>query len=629
MSNALIIEKDTQGNKTVVSVAGKISSDNYMELDRVLQSLDYADLDLTLDFGKVEYITSAGLRTLLTARKKLSRERMRIVHAGEEVRNVFDLSGFLAFFDVETDAEEAEPGEDPSFIQMLSYRVKTSPDREIYFMNDSPYTWTDLDNCSQIIASDLSRLGVRRGSHVGILSRNSVNWVLTFLAIQKLGAVAILLNHSLTPEEIRMFSELGDITHLCYGDLTLKTDRAAFGQLIRQNGGLIRRSYDIASSIDFRQRYDELADLDGLFADRREADDPSVMIFTSGTTGKPKGVLSSAHDLMANAKNVKDEVGISENDKSCLFLPLYHIFGIQVGFVLSLLVNIPVYINSSSEDGVLLDTIHRHGCTVFDSVPTKIISMTRSKAFSAEKTASLRSSLLGGSSISEAQLGYLQEKLPGVHFMSVYGMSEIAPISIVAYNDTPEHIVSTVGKPSPGVQVEIRNPATGAVCATGEEGEITVKSENSLVCYYKFDIEKQAIDGEGWIPTGDLGMLCEDGYLKITGRIKDLIIRGGENISPREIEGAITGVDGISDVKVIGVPHELYGEVVAAAVVMAAGAEFDRSRIEDGIRDKLAGFKLPAHYAVYSAFPLLSNGKVDMLRLKKEVARKVADNEAL
>lgn len=213
--------------------------------------------------------------------------------------------------------------------------------------------------------------------------------------------------------------------------------------------------------------------------------------------------------------------------------------------------------------------------------------------------------------------------------MPIYGMSEISPISIGKYEDTSEHITNTVGKPVPEVQVEIRNPATGAVCPLGEEGEIVVKSNNSLLCYYKLDIEKQAIDADGWIPTGDMGMLCEDGYLKITGRIKDLIIRGGENIAPKEIEYALTEVDGISDVKVVGVPDDLFGEIVAAAVVMKPETAFDRSSTEAIIRSKLANFKMPAHYVLYDAFPLLANGKVNMLEVKKDVRAKVAAGQAL
>ena len=628
MSSLLLIDKKAIEGKTIVSLEGRIGTDNFMDLDAALQELDYSNLDLILDFSKVEYITSAGLRTLLIARKKLAEDKMTIIHANEAVKNVFEVSGFSSFIKVETDNDAEAPGDDPSFKQMLAYRVKTSPDKEVFFLGDKAYTWLDVDRTSQIIANDLAKLGVKKGSHVAVLSNNSINWISTFFAIQKLGAIIILLNFSLKPEEVRMFAEIGDITHLCFGDMSAKTDREAFAAEVKMNGSLIRETYDINSSIDFRTRYNELPALEGLFQEEYDPDDPSVMIFTSGTTGKPKGVLSSSHDRITNCKIMAREMRVTQADRICLFLPLCHIFGFGTGLSVALLLNLPLYMPRSTSDADIIDTIYKNGCTLFNSVPTKIISIVQSEFFSNEKLATLRCSMIGGAAISAAQLSELQKKLPQVHFMPIYGMSEISPISLVRYEDTPDHIVNTVGKPVMEVHVETRNPSTGAVCAPGEEGEICVKSDTSLLCYYKLDIEKQAIDGEGWIPTGDLGILCEDGYLKITGRIKDLIIRGGENIAPKEIESAITEVDGIYDVKVVGVPDELFGEIVAAAVVMKSGATFNRNDIESVIRSKLANFKIPAHYVLYDAFPLLANGKVNMLEIKKDVANKVKAGEA-
>ncbi len=216
----------------------------------------------------------------------------------------------------------------------------------------------------------------------------------------------------------------------------------------------------------------------------------------------------------------------------------------------------------------------------------------------------------------------LREKMPGIHFISLYGMSEMSPISMTRFEDTLHHITGTVGKPVKGVAVEIRDRTTGEKKAVGAEGEIYVRSETSLVCYYKTNINQQAVDGEGWIPTGDLGFMDGEGYMHLTGRCKDLIIRGGENISPKEIEEVLSRLEDIHDVKVIGVPDEKFGEIVAAALLLSPGKSFDREKAESFFLKHLAGFKAPEYYVLYESFPLLANGKIDMVNLKKDVAAK-------
>lgn len=616
------IETVKNGNEVTVKVFGRITTDNNDEFMGAVADLGYPDIDLTMDFSGLEYITSAGLRTLLIVRKKLSYEKMRIINVNSATMEIFDTAGFLSLIQISEKEEKVELGNDPSFKEVLSYRVKTTPDKDIFFIDDRAYNWKDVDDCSQIIADDLSKLGVHKGSHVGIMGRNGINWIFTFFAVQKLGGVVVLLNFSLSPNELVSASQIGDITHVCYGDINFPDGKESFVKDITGGESKIRYTYDISKSIDFSERYDELPELSGRFREIYDSDDPSVMIFTSGTTGKPKGVLSSSHDRISNCKIMYREMHSDENDRICMFLPLCHVFGFGTGLSVALLLNIPLYMPSKISDEALLDTIEKNRCTIFNSVPTKIISMAHNEQFSPERVASLRVSMIGGAAITAAQLEDLQARMPGVHFMPIYGMSEVSPISIVLYDDTPAHITGTVGKPVKEVEVEIRNPANNEACPVGVEGEITVKSATSLVCYYKLDLEKQALNEDGWIPTGDLGVIDEDGYLRISGRIKDLIIRGGENISPGEIATAITEFDGIADVKVVGVPDALLGETVAAAIVMKKGCEFDREAMDRHLAGRISKYKIPAHYEIYDAFPLLANGKVDMLTLKKEVAEK-------
>ncbi len=618
-----------EGTTTVVHLSGILNTGSAARFSETMQALDYNGLDLTLDFSGLEYITSAGLRALLIVRKKLREDRIRIVHMNDAVREVFEISGFSGFIPVLSDECEPFPElpKDPSFRQVLSYRLKTDPDKEIFYADDTPCTWRDVDRCSQIIASDLSRLGVRKGTHVGVFAHNTLNWIYTFFAIQKLGAVIVLLNYSLKPHEIIMYSRIGDITHLCYDSKSAKMDAADFAAAVTGSGSSITTVYDISPAVDIQARYDKLPGLQGSFSEEYDPDDPCVMIFTSGTTGLPKGVLSSSHDRITNCRIMARQLLVSNDDRICLFLPLCHVFGFGTGLSVALLYNIPMFMPSDISDGSLLEAIERHKCTIFNSVPTKILSMAHSEGFSPEKVASLRASMISGAPITRAQLLFLREKMPNVHLLPIYGMSEISPISMMMYEDTLDHITDTVGRPVDEVEVEIRDMITGARGPAGVQGEICVRSDTSLICYYKLEIEKQAIDAEGWIPTGDLGILDADGYLRLTGRCKDLIIRGGENISPKEIEEVITQLEEIQDVKVVGVPDEHFGEIVAAAVVCKPGMSFSREKVEKHIRGRLARYKAPVYYALYDAFPLLANGKINMLKLKQEVAEKAGNEE--
>ena len=204
------------GNKVTLEVSGVINTETVSVLNDAVDALDFDDIDLTLDFARLSYITSVGLRTLLRVRKKISEERIRITGMNKLVYEVFEMSGFSDYFPIEEADSAYLLPEDPSFRQLLSFRVATDPEKKILYCDDKNYSWRDIDETSQIVAKDLFDLGVRKGSHVGMFARNTFNWTATFYAIQKLGGISVLLNYSLKPNEIRQYSNYGDITHLCF-----------------------------------------------------------------------------------------------------------------------------------------------------------------------------------------------------------------------------------------------------------------------------------------------------------------------------------------------------------------------------------------------------------------------------
>lgn len=610
---------ETKNEQAVVSVSGRIGVDTVPMLQDSLNELDPSTEKLVFDFEEVEYISSAGLRVLLSARKRMGDGRMKIVHVREDVYEIFVTTGFDSILEIEKFQAEESIHIDISFKQLLAETAAAQPDRAGLFYRGEYYTYQEFEQCAQIIAYDLSRQGVKKGTHVGLCSANSANWILTFFAIQKLGAIACLLNFNYNESEIQAVSKVGDITHLCYGEITTMTDEKAFLNAVTdETKSSITEVYDIRSTIDFKNRIAEYENIKGLFENRVEADDTCIMIFTSGSTGVPKGVLLSAYNVLNASASMAETVHIHSEDKLCLILPLFHIFGMTAGFISNLLHHAMIYIPENLRTDTLLKVIEEEKCTLFHSVPTMVLAIMNNKAFQSESVESLRCIILAGAPTTDAQIVKMRESFPNAHFVCSYGLSEMAPVSITEYEDSLAHISKTVGKAVDYIQLKIQNMESGEDCKTGEEGEILVEGYNLMCCYYKAALDSQAIDENGWLHTGDLGYLDEEGYLHLTGRAKELIIRGGENIMPNEVAEAISMESSVADVKVVGVPDDFFGEVVCACVMMKDGAEFDEEYFKAFLKGKLAKYKIPTYFLLYEAFPMLSNGKIDMVNLKKD-----------
>ena len=597
----LVINVNKNGNKVTVATEGVIDTETASNLSATLLELDYSNLDLTLDFDKTDYITSAGLRVLLVARKKLTDDTMRIINVNEPIELVFKVTGFsdiLNYSGKKQDVVDCHM----SFKALLKKRVN---DGKAFVFDGRDYTWEDIDRLSQIAADDLAKLGVDKGAHVGICSHNSINWIIAFFAVQKLGAIAILVNYGLKPDEIATLAEIGDITHLCYGAIPGITDFGVYPAALLSGKSTIEHMYDIGKDVDFTARLSEYDAIKDKYSEIYHFDDPSVIIFTSGSTGKPKAVLSSSFNILNSVKAICAECNFSSEDRACAFLPLFHVFGFASCIGIGLLYGCVEYIPTNNKPAALIDLIRDNKCTVFNTVPTMFLAMIQQSNFGPEALSSLRVSFLGGFTTSESQMKMLRSLLPNNHFCNIYGMSENPVISMTRYEDTFEHVTQTVGRRVDGIEIEIS------------------RSKEMIISYYRLPIEKQPLDDEGWLATGDLGVILPDGYLKLVGRAKDLIIRGGENISPGEIADAVAQLPGVADVKVLGVPHEVLGEEVAAAIVLKEGQTFDEDAARQTMSEKLAKYKVPAYFVIMDKFPLLGSGKIDAITLKKEVLSKL------
>lgn len=501
-----------------------------------------------------------------------------------------------------------------SFKAFLQEKLQENPIKKIIKSDNSEYGWKEIEICSQIIAADLSRMGVKKGSHVALYGANSINWIFTFYAIQKLGAIAQLLNFRLKYNEVEAIVSNSDAEYICIGETDCKEEEI---KRIKDIKGV----YNISSGIDFTERFDEYKAISSEFRNTVEADDACVMVFTSGSTGTPKGALLSAYNILNAALSNVESCHLSAGDKVLLILPMFHIFGLITGLCSPAISDAYMVLAQSMHIADILRTIEEEKITVMHSVPTIMLMLAGHENFSSDKVSTLRNSILSGAAVSPVQMKNLMEKFPNTHFASSYGMSEMAPVSITDYDDLPAHITDTVGKPIKNIGVKVFNTVTGDECKPGEIGEIGVRGFNLMTCYYKVPIEKQAIDEKGWLHTGDLGKFDENGYLIFVGRLKELIIRGGENIVPNEVASVISTLENVKDAKVVGIPDELFGETVGAAVILKDGV-LDAREMKKRLLEKLAGFKVPSYIVQYNEFPLLGNGKVDMVNLKKDMVNR-------
>ena len=402
-------------------------------------------------------------------------------------------------------------------------------------------------------------------------------------------------------------------------------DENSLSELTDPDKSMIRDVFDFRDNLNFFNMSSQSKHLPA--AEIVMPDDICLMIFTSGSTGKPKGVLLSAYNLLASANYCVENLYMNENDIICAILPFFHIFGLTAVLLASIITDSLIVLPEKLNADELLNVIKSEKCTILHSVPTVLLKIINTPSFSRDSVSSLRASYLSGAPVSEAQLKMLMDMFPNNHFVRRYGLSEMTPVTCTQYDDNIEHVTKTVGKPNKNMIVKIQNPETGKDCPSGATGEIIVQGRSLMCSYYKLPLEDQPLDKDGFLHTGDLGFLDNDGYIHFVGRIKEIIIRGGENIMPNEVAAAISAHESVSDVKVLGIPDKIYGEVVAAAIVLKEGFSFNKENLLQFLSTRIARYKTPSYFFIYDSFPTLANGKIDGVSLKKQLIEKVSLND--
>ncbi|MCX3063555.1 AMP-binding protein [Streptomyces sp. GXMU-J5] len=508
----------------------------------------------------------------------------------------------------------------------LQRAVDTWPDRDALVDVPSGRRWTYAEFGAAVgeLARGLLARGVAKGDRVGIWAVNCPEWVLVQYATARVGAIMVNINPAYRAHELAYVLRQSGISVLIsstghkgtdYRELVAEVapecprlrERVFIGE---ESWGALVASAASVTSEQLAAREAELS-----------CDDPVNIQYTSGTTGFPKGATLSHHNILNNGYWVGETIGYTEQDRVCLPVPFYHCFGMVMGNLGATSHGACIVIPAPSfEPAATLKAVQDERCTSLYGVPTMFIAELNLPDFAAYDLSSLRTGIMAGS---PCPVEVMKRVVAEMHMAEVsicYGMTETSPVSLQTRRDDDlERRTGTVGRVLPHIEVKVVDPATGVTVPRGEPGELCTRGYSVMLGYWD-DPERTAevVDAGRWMHTGDLAVLREDGYGQIVGRIKDMIIRGGENIYPREIEEFLYGHPRIADVQVVGVPDEKYGEEVLACVILRDPADtLTLDELRDYCRDRLAHYKVPSRLRILESFPMTVSGKVRKVELRE------------
>jgi fatty-acyl-CoA synthase len=527
--------------------------------------------------------------------------------------------------------------------QWLEHWAEATPDKEyiVYSDRNLRFSWNDFNERVDRMAKGMLAIGVTKGTHVGIWATNVPDWLTFLFAGAKIGAVLVTVNTSYKQSELEYLVKDSDLHTLCitegvfdgsYVDMVytmlpeLKDSQRGFLKSKRfprmKNVVFIgqekfRGMYNTAELLLLGENIrDEI-----LLTAKQSVNcyDVVNMQYTSGTTGFPKGVMLTHHNITNNGYFTGEGMGFTADDKLCVPVPLFHCFGVTLASMNVLTHGCTQVMVEKFDPLVVLASIHRERCTALYGVPTMFIAELNHPMFSMFDLTSLRTGIMAGSLCPEEVMRAVTDKMHITHITSVYGLTESSPgMTHSTLVESFEERCTTVGKEYPFTEVKVVNPDTGEECAVGQQGELCCRGYLVMRGYYNnLEATFDVIDRDGWLHSGDLGVRDESGNYRITGRIKDMIIRGGENIYPREIEDYLYKMEGIKDIQVVGVPSEKYGEEVGAFIILHDGANITEEEVKDYCRGQIARHKIPKHIFFVEGFPLTGSGKIQKFKLRE------------
>ena len=542
---------------------------------------------------------------------------------------------------------------DRTLSDWLEHWAAETPDKEyiVYSDRNLRFTWKTFNERVENMARGLISIGVTRGTNVGIWAQNVPDWLTFLYATAKIGAVAVTVNTSYQTEELSYLLKDSDMHTLCmtdgvagnnYTDIIydlvpeLKTTQRGkfkserFSELknvVYIGQEKYRGMYNTAEILLLGNNVenDELIRLRNLTS----CQDVVNMQYTSGTTGFPKGVMLTHHNIVNNGYLTGVHMKFTPEDKCCICVPLFHCFGVVLATMCCLTHGSTQVMVERFDPLITLASIHKERCTVLHGVPTMFIAELNHPMFSLFDMSSLRTGIMAGALCPIELMRQVNEKM-FMDITSVYGMTETSPgMTQTRVDDTFEVRCSTVGREYEFTEVKVLNPENGEECPVGVQGEICCCGYNVMKGYYNNpEATAQVIDKNGFMHSGDLGIKDANGNYRITGRIKDMIIRGGENISPKEVEDYLYKIPEVKDVQVVAVTSPKYGEDVGAFIILKDDCELTPEDVRDFCKNHIARYKIPRYVFFIKQFPMTGSGKIQKFRLR-EMALEICEQQGI
>lgn len=502
-------------------------------------------------------------------------------------------------------------------------------------------TWKELNDEADLIARGMMSLGVKKGDHVAIWATNTPEWILTLFAAAKIGAVLVTVNTNFKIFELEYLLRQSDTKLLVMiGGFKNNDYVATVNELLPElkttSGEIESEHLPFLKRVVFAGKetpegmlnFEDLKILGGdfpveIYEENKKTlntHDVVNMQYTSGTTGFPKGVMLTHYNILNNGKTIGDGMKFTKNDKLCITVPFFHCFGLVLAMMACITHGTTMVPVERYSPVPVMNAISVEKCTAVHGVPTMFIAMLEHAQFNNFDFSSLRTGIMAGSPCPIEVMKKVIDKMNMREIVIVFGQTEASPgCTMTTTSDSIDKRVNTVGRAFPGVECKIIDPESGEELPINTPGEFCARGYNIMKGYYKMpEATAQAIDKDGWLHTGDLCTVDEDGYYKVVGRIKDMIIRGGENIYPKEIEECLYTCDKVSDVQVIGVPSEAYGEEVMACVILKEGEEMTEEDVKEFVGARMAKHKVPRYVRFVDSFPTNAAGKIQKFKMREE-----------
>jgi fatty-acyl-CoA synthase len=516
----------------------------------------------------------------------------------------------------------------------------------VYVDRNYRQTWREFKETVDDIAKGLMAMGVQRGEKVAVWATNVPHWVAMEFATAKIGAILLTINTNYKSAEIDYVIRQSETENFFLIDGCKDTDYVKIiyeliPELKSQPRGMLKsEKYPHLKRVMFlgsekHRGMFSMPEVKAMSCQVTEEEylqrqselsphDVVNMQYTSGTTGFPKGVMLTHYNIGNNGYWVGVNQNFTANDRLCIPVPLFHCFGCSLGVMACVNHGAAMVIVEEFDPLIVMTSIEKERCTAVYGVPTMFITMMEHKMFDKFDFGSLRTGIMAGSPCPTKTMEEAVSRMNMREVTIVFGLTESSPgMTQSSYSEPSiEKKCSTVGKAMRGVEVEIIDPDTGEICEPGTPGEFCCRGYIVMKGYYNMPEETaKAIDEKGWLHSGDIGVKDKDGYFSVTGRIKDMIIRGGENVYPKEVEDFIHHLEGVKDVQVVGVPDKRYGEVPGAFIVLKGGYDLTAADVQDYCRGKIAKYKVPVHVAFVKEYPMTASGKIMKYKLRQTAAQ--------